>query len=307
VRSRRGDGRARVLVATLAVGLLGTTPLVAMAATADPSARGGLQVIPVSTQHWQGANDVLLEVLDGEGRSLAAVGTALRLTLAPPDGATPLEAVPVVARTTSYGRALYRARVPFHLSGRWGVGATATDGSGRSGTAQLQVSDDMGTPPLGSRVPGGATPTLRDAGSLLRAISSDPEPLGAFYVSSLDEALANGQPLAFVVDSYAYRPNAACGGALGILHEIFIEFPALTVVHAEPWRMRFSEGQLTLDPPGGPAVLADWSRAWGIIEPPWVFVVDADGRLHAKFTGVLGTDELRTALSAVTRPQKPPA
>jgi hypothetical protein len=65
--------------------------------------------------------------------------------------------------------------------------------------------------------------------------------------------------------------------------------------------MRFSEGQLTLDPPGGPAVLAEWSRAWGVTEPPWVFVVDQGGRLRAKFTGVMGTDELRAALAAVTR------
>lgn len=283
--------------------LVATWPLVAVAADEPAWAAGGLQVIRVTTQHWVGDNDVLVEVLDAGGDSLAAAGIPLVLALAPPNGGAPAQASPVTDRTTSYGRALYRARVTFDVTGRWGITATASDGSGRWGSAELRVSPDLGTPALGSQVPGGATPTLRDAGSLLRAISSDPEPLAAFYVLSLDEALANGQPVAFVVDSYAFRPNTACGGALGILHEIFIEFPALTVVHAEPWRMRSTEGTLTLDPPEGPAVLAPWSRAWNIDEPPWVFVIDARGRLQAKFTGVLGTDELRTALAAVTRAQ----
>jgi hypothetical protein len=65
--------------------------------------------------------------------------------------------------------------------------------------------------------------------------------------------------------------------------------------------MRFSAGQLALDPPEGPAELADWSLAYGIDEPPWVFVVDESGRVRAKFEGIFGTDELRAAMAAVSR------
>ena len=147
-----------------------------------------------------------------------------------------------------------------------------------------------------------STPTMRDAHSLMHHISSDPEPLTAFYTWSLDDALAQGQPTVFVMDSYAFRPNAACGGALGILHEVFIDYPGLTVIHAEPWHMAngVDGGMLELDPPGGPAVLTDYAQAWGIEEPPWVFVIDREGRLHAKFTGVIGSDELRAAITSVT-------
>ena len=75
---------------------------------------------------------------------------------------------------------------------------------------------------------------------------------------SLDDALAQGQPTVFVLDSYAFRPNAACGGALGILHEVFIDYPGLTVIHAEPWHMAMGRDghMLELDPPEGPAVAA---------------------------------------------------
>ena len=133
-------------------------------------------------------------------------------------------------------------------------------------------------------------------------ISSDPEPLTAFYTWTLDDALTQSQPTVFVLDSYAFRPNAACGGALGILHEVFIDYPGLTVIHAEPWHMAMGRDghMLELDPPGGPAVLTDYAEAWGIEEPPWVFVIDRDGRLQAKFTGVIGSDELRAAITSIT-------
>jgi hypothetical protein len=57
---------------------------------------------------------------------------------------------------------------------------------------------------------------------------------------------------------------------------------------------------MELDPPGGPAVLTDYAEAWGIEEPPWVFVINRDGQVHAKFTGVIGSDELRAAITSIT-------
>jgi len=87
-----------------------------------------------------------------------------------------------------------------------------------------------------------------------------------------------------------------------ILHEVCIDYPGLVIIHAEPWHMANGTegGMLELDPPGGPAVLTDYAEAWGIAEPPWVFVIDRDGRLHAKFTGIIGSDELRAAITSVT-------
>jgi len=261
-----------------------------------------LDVVLDSTQHWVGANDVLMSVFDAEGRSLADEAVPLIVDLVGPTGQRH-RAQPAIERFATYGRRLYRARVPLEAVGRWDITVSAErDGVTYTGGAHLEVSPDRGTPPLGSAVPGGDTPTMRDAHSLMHHISSDPEPLTAFYTWSLDDALAQHQPTVFVMDSYAFRPNAACGGALGILHDVFIDYPGLTIIHAEPWHMAPGPdgGMLGLDPPGGPAVLTDYAKAWGIVEPPWVFVIDRDGRLHAKFTGVIGSDELRAAITSVT-------
>lgn len=285
-----------VLLALLA--LIASIP----ASAADES-EAGLDIVLDSTQHWLGTNDVLMSVYDAwSGASLADEGIDLEVGFSAPDG-TAVRAQPAVEQFATYGRRLYRARVPLDALGRWDITVSAEiDGAAREGVASLDVSDDMGTPPLGSLVPGGETPTMRDAHSLMHHISSDPEPLTAFYTWSLEDALAQHQPTVFVMDSYAFRPNAACGGALGILHETFIDYPGLTIIHAEPWHMAMgTDGHmLELDPPEGPAVLTDYAEAWGITEPPWVFVIDRDGRLQAKFTGVIGSDELRAAITSVT-------
>jgi hypothetical protein len=261
-----------------------------------------LDVVLDSTQHWVGANDVLFSAYDSTGTSLAEARVPLVAELRGPAGSV-IRVRPAVERFATYGRHLYRAHVMLGAVGQWRLSVRA-DGLADAPVAEasLEVSADGGTPPLGSLAPGGATPTLRDARNLLHHISSDPEPLSAFYIWSLDEALAQRQATVFVVDSYAFRPNASCGGGLGILHDIFIDYPGLVTIHAEPWNMASDpEGdRLTLDPPGGPAVLTDYARAWGITEPPWVFVIDRDGRVSAKFTGVIGSDELRAALTEVT-------
>jgi hypothetical protein len=280
-----------------------TALLLAVPVWAVDEAETGLDVVLDSTQHWLGTNDVLLSVYEAAtGSSLADDSIDIEVSLTGPGGSR-VTAQPAVERFASYGRRVYRARVPLQELGPWQVEVRADiAGVVHRGDAGLDVSPDVGTPALGELVPGGETPTMRDAHSLMHHISSDPEPLTAFYTWSLDDALAQAQPTVFVMDSYAFRPNVACGGALGILHEVFIDYPGLTIIHAEPWHMAMGRDghMLELDPPEGPAVLTDYAEAWGIAEPPWVFVIDRNGRLHAKFTGVIGSDELRAAITSVT-------
>lgn len=292
---------------SMVVGLCLALMLAVPAASPARADGAALDVLLETTQHWLGTNHVLLSVYDASGASLAERGIPIRLGFVAPDGEM-LTTEPVIERFASYGRQVYHVVAPFDKLGRWSVRVQAEiDGVAADGVTILDVSADDGTPALGSLVPAVRTPTLIDAHSLMHHISSDPEPLSAFYLWSLDDAVAQGQPTVFVLDSYAARPNAACGGALGLLHDVFIDYPGLVVVHAEPWQTTMDEdGMLRLDPPGGPAVLTDYSTVWGVKEPPWVFVIDDEGRLAAKFSGVVGSDELRAAIAAVT-PWRPPA
>ncbi len=273
------------------------------AGTPGAAQAGPLQVVPISTQLWVGESDLILQLFDERSMPIVDPDARATLVLMGPDG-TPREPLtPVVRRFVASGRQLYLARVHLDQPGAWRADVTIERDTGtRSGSADLIVRPDDGTPALGSLVPDVPTPTMRDARNLLRSISSDPDPVPQFYTSSVSELLAAGLPFVLVFDSNVFRPNEACGGALAIIHEIYPEFPSLAVVHAEPWVTSYQTGMLTLEPPDGPAVLTSAAQAYGVEEPPWVFVVDRDGRLHAKLSGVVGTDELRAAMAAVTQP-----
>lgn len=295
VASGRVRGRSRALAAALLI-VLALLPAGVRASTEAP-----LGVLTISTRHWVGENDLILQVLDPGGVAITDPAMEMEVRVVAPDGSA-RDAVPAaLGRWATTGRDLWIARVRFDAPGTWTAVVRATLGDlALAGSTPVRVLPDDGTVPLGAPVPAPDTPTLVDVLNLTDAISSDPDQVAQFYVKSVADLVRDGQPFVLVLDTYLFRPNSACGGALGILHDIFVEYPSLPVVHAEPYLTRFSGGMLLLEPPEGPAQLAPWSLAYGIAEPPWVFVVAADGTLRAKMNGVFGTDELRAAMSAVS-------
>lgn len=291
--------RVRLLSVTLLAASL-ASGMVAAGAAAVRAAATSLGVLAISTQQYVGETDLILQLLDADHAPVVDPALEVTVILVAPDG-TAHDPVPAELRRLAVrGRDLWLARVTYDAAGSWTgvVTATGPDGS-RTGSVPIVVSPDGATPPLGSAAPDTDTPTLNDVLNLADAISSDPRQVAAFYWHSVHDQLLNGQPFVFVLDTYVYRPNEACGGALGLIHDIFIEYPELTVIHAEPWVTRFSAGALTLEPPEGPAALAPWSVAYGIEGPPWVFIIDREGRVHQKLTGVFGSDELRAAMGEI--------
>lgn len=264
------------------------------------AAEDALGVLPISTQHWVGENALILQLFTPDGTPIADPAYAVAVTPVAPDGTRGAAVRAELGRWAVTGRDLWVADVPLAATGTWGVEVRADGPDGtRTGAGTIVVRPDDGTPALFCPAPATDTPTLTDVLNLTDALSSDPDQVAAFYWKSVADLVRDGQPFVLVLDSYLFRPNEACGGALGIIHDIFIEYPGLSIVHAEPWLTRFAMGMLTLEPPDGPAALAPWSVAWGLAEPPWVFVVDRTGIVRAKLTGIFGTGELRAAMAAV--------
>jgi hypothetical protein len=75
----------------------------------------------------------------------------------------------------------------------------------------------------------------------------------------------------------------------------------LAFIHVEPYQLETTDAGLqpVLSEAGGfqavPSVVE-----WGLLSEPYIFVVDDDGTLAAKFEGVAGADELREAFQAVS-------
>lgn len=287
-----------ILLSVLGLGLV--IPGVGAGASTPPStapgpALAGLQPMVVSTQLWVGTNDLLLDLLDADGARLDDPGLTGDIDLLGPDGLTrgayPLERIRLAGR----GRYLYRARIPLDAVGPWSARVATLTSAGRplEGEARFQVLDDAGTPGLGQPAIPVRTPTI--TGSSLAAISSDRDPVPQLYWWSLDDAIRAGRPILYVIDTARLGVNDACGSAMGEARILRGSFPGLVVIHAEPFVVGDTDTVLT-DPSQGPAQAAPWATAWGVSDPPWMFLIAPDGTVHAKFQGVFGTDELLSAL-----------
>ena len=62
-------------------------------------------------------------------------------------------------------------------------------------------------------------------------------------------------------------------------------------IHVEPWDLTKARN--------GSLVPVDAVQQWGLLSEPFVFVIDADGKVAAKFEGIVGADELDAAIEQV--------
>ena len=120
--------------------------------------------------------------------------------------------------------------------------------------------------------------------------------------------LSQHVPFVLVIDSYRFRVTSACGKALGMATYLLDRWTDVPFIHLEPFRYSIVTdtpviaGSLT-DPHEVDAAAA-WGvagdRPWGPLTMPWVFIVDANGTVRAKYQGVMGTDDIDVIVSMLT-------
>jgi hypothetical protein len=77
------------------------------------------------------------------------------------------------------------------------------------------------------------------------------------------------------------------------------DFPDLTFINVEPYKMTSVDGHLQPELANGQLQAAEWTLAWGLRTEPWIFVVDDQGIVTAKFEGAVAEEELRSAFAGV--------
>jgi hypothetical protein len=182
-------------------------------------------------------------------------------------------------------RGVYVTHPTFDHPGTWGAEVTI-DGRGidEELKGSFEVKESSTTPPLGSPAPPSDTPTSDDVGDLAE-ISTDPKPDPRFYEKSVAEALKDGDPFVLVFATPKFCQTAACGPALDVVKGVSEDFERVTFIHVEPYK--------NLDDIGNPVASV---LEWGLPSEPYIFVVDDNGEVAAKFEGVVGAGELRAAL-----------
>jgi hypothetical protein len=176
---------------------------------------------------------------------------------------------------------------------------------GRKGSAAITALDPGDSAAIGAPAPAIDTPTLDDVGGKALAITTQELPDLRLYRQSVADARAAGRPYVLVVDSARFKVSPACGRALTMISYLVDRWDEqVTFVHLEPFPYRVVteapvlEGSIA-DPPLNrqARALGLGDRTWPATKMPWIFVVDGDGIVRAKYEGVVGSDDIDLILS----------
>ncbi|HWP63897.1 MAG TPA: hypothetical protein VNO86_10550 [Candidatus Binatia bacterium] len=280
-------------------------PSAPSAPSAAPSGASGPNILPIF---------VSSEILAGQNRFMFSLTDRANQVIAAPDVPVTLEFYDVatdentVAFTTDSRflwaiedeRGLYASTVEFPKAGRWGVRFTATfpDGRTEQVRADFDVAASGSTPAIGAPAVGVDTPTI-GAGGDAATVSTDKAPNPAFYTRSVADAVAAKDPFVLVFATPAFCQTAICGPMLDTVKALASDYPTLTFINVEPYQMAMTDGRLQPALADGQLQAAAWTDAWGLRTEPWIFVVDGEGKVAAKFEAVVSEDELRAAFDAV--------
>jgi hypothetical protein len=251
-----------------------------------------------------GHNRFLYNVLDASYRQLAAEDRPSRVDFyaLERDPVSPVARAGAAYLSSGLGRGLYRAEVDFDCVGEWGAEVFVQQSDGRWASERLRfaVHPVGSTPAIGDQVPLSdslTAATLEEAA----LISTDQNPYLPAYDKTVAETVTSGSPSLVFFATPAFCQTGFCGPTVELVksvareHEGEVEF-----VNVEPYELHMTENGLQprltdegqLQPV--PAALE-----WGIPVEPYLFLLDAEGRVFARFEGIVGGDELRAAVADV--------
>jgi hypothetical protein len=254
-----------------------------------------------------GPNRFLYNVLDSGYRQMASAELPSRIDFyaLERDAETPAVSATADYLPSTLSRGLYRAAVEFDCVGEWGaeVAIDLPDGSTATERLRFMVHPQGTTPAIGAPAPLSDSPVAMTAAEAA-AISTDPNPYPAAYDKTVAETVTSGKPSLVFFATPAFCQTGYCGPTVELVKGVAREHEgAVEFVNVEPYELQLTENGLQplLDEDGYlqpvPAALD-----YGIPVEPYLFLVDADGDVFAKFEGVIGGAELRTAIEDVLGP-----
>ena len=250
----------------------------------------------ITTDMAVGVNRMLFGVTDREGMPIIGDSADVGVYFLVPREDTRELTKEVTANFISWPTVIggvFGAEVDIPLGGVYELDIRYTSSDGVEVFAQTSflVKDESETPSVGSSAPASVTHILADAEDISR-ITSSPEPDPELYQLSIDEALTQDKPLVIVFATPAFCVSATCGPQVGELTKVkAIVGDRANFIHVEV----FEDPHLIENhrPTGGlvPAV-----KEWGLPTEPWVFIVDKDGLVSAKFEQFTTAGEIEAKL-----------
>jgi hypothetical protein len=271
----------------------------------------GVQVEIESSDLALGPNRFLLTVTDPDGAEVLGARLSLRFFFIDPNAnnrktiknsATP-EPISVSAPYThthvdgtevehAAGETnIHVAEVAFDAAGDWVVEITGDVTGGRLPLIEkaFEVRRETLTPGVGDPASSSRQAVLPEAD--LSEIDFSAEPNPETHNTTIADAIASGRPSVIAFASQGVCADLICGPLKEAFDQLWAEhMDEGSFIHVEPYEPD-AEGTLTVLP---------WiTEEWGVQSQPWIFIVDGNGRIAAKFQAAAGLEELEAALAAV--------
>ncbi len=251
-----------------------------------------------------GYNRFLFNVYDASYRQLAAPELDSRVDFyaLERDPETPAWRTGATYLSSGLGRGLYRTEVEFDCIGEWGaeVFVEGPDGDWLTERLRFAVNPQGSTPAIGAAAPLSDSLTAATAQEMA-LITTDPNPYLPAYDKSVAETVTSGKPSFVFFATPAFCQTGVCGPTVELVKGVAKEYPdTLEYVNVEPYQLHMTENGLQpLLSEDGQLQPVDAALEWGIPVEPYLFLLDAEGNVFAKFEGVVGGDELRAAVEDV--------
>lgn len=286
-----------------------------------------------------GQNRVVLGLIDSQGEPVTGAQMRLRIYCFTDNGehidklevdTAPLTITKTYTHTHDDGTVethtagelgVYVTNISFDEAGKWGLEATGTV-NGQALEAQpilFDVRAESLSPAIGDPAPRSVQPILKDVADI-REIDTSAQPIPQEHDKTIAEAVTSGKPTVIAFATPAFCVSQLCGPAKEIVDGLFEKYgDQANFVHVEPYFLeeaRAGKGlcpipimnvQYAADPQEGCPVLSPHElppadQSWNLSTEPWVFVVDRNGNIAAKFESAFSEQELEDALKAVLIP-----
>lgn len=186
-------------------------------------------------------------------------------------------------------RGLYVTQVIFEKPGIWGLEIVAKQGDERVQTARFAVNVLAApfTPTLGAPAPRSRNRITSNISGARQIDTSDPLDSRLHQVRIAD-AIAQRKPQVMVFATPQFCTTRLCGPVMDVVRTLIPAYGDRVVfTHEEIWQ-DFSAHKRS------PAV-----EEWRLPSEPWIFIVDGQGVVRAKFEGLVTEHEIETVLKRV--------
>lgn len=196
------------------------------------------------------------------------------------------------AREVTGADGVYVANVDFTRAGDWGVQiAVATpDRTFDEFPFRFTVRERSDEPTVGDLAPPSLQVTLATEPKIEEIDSSSPA-RPQMHDLTIADAVMSGNPAVIAFATPAFCRSRLCAPVMDtVMDPLAARFAGrASFIHIEPYVLRDLRAGFVEN-----AVPA--TREWKLQSEPWIFVVGRDGRIAAKFEGIVALDEVEAAL-----------